>query len=176
MKIKIIYSTKSGTVADCVELLKNELDMCFIDSSRVEDCREVPDGYDMIIIGFYVRFGKPSKAMRRFITDNYEKLKKQKLGIFICCGYSDSFDEYVEKNLPLPLKEHAFEISCFGGRLEPSYNKGIEKMFVKTLRNDILSGGENGDEKVGRTLPTILENNIVQFAEKIKCSPNNRKK
>ena len=62
----------------------------------------------------------------------------------------------------------AVAVTCFGGRFDVSAQKGIDKLIVRMIRSDILGGGANGDQRKDMSLPTILENNISQFAEIIR--------
>ena len=42
--------------------------------------------------------------------------------------------------------------------------------MVKSVRSEILGGGDNGDERKDMSLPTIMDENISQLADKIKRS------
>ena len=99
---------------------------------------------------------------------NAESLKSVKTAYFICCGFVDCFDEYAEKTIPKCLRESAIEISCLGGSLDPDRFKGLNRFVVKAVRAEILGGGENADERSDMCLPTIMEENISQFADKIR--------
>ena len=59
-------------------------------------------------------------------------------------------------------------MTCLGGSLDPQRFKGINKLIVKSVRSEILGGGDNGDERKDMSLPTIMDENISQLADKIK--------
>ena len=40
---------------------------------------------------------------------------------------------------------------------------GIDKFVVKSVRAEILGGGENGEQRDDMCLPTILDENIAQI-------------
>ena len=171
VKIAIIYATKSGTTRECAEILAQHLhrhDVSVFDVSKAPDL----EAYDAIVLGFSVRMGRAIKSARRFMRENTDTLARKNASYFICCGFIDCFDEYAKKTIPQELLSAASDVSCFGGHLDPSRVKGLDKIVVKSVRAEILGGGDNGDARDDMVLPTILDENIVQFAERIKGSWN----
>ncbi len=167
MKIAIIYTTKGGTTRECAELLKRELSAHDV---SVFDMNESPAlyDYDLVVIGFPIRMAKPSKTARKYIKENKALLLNARVAYFMCCGFIDCAEEYAEKILTRELRERAISIACLGGSLDPTRFKGFDKMIVKYVRSEILGGGDNGDERMDMTLPTILDENIAQLADLIK--------
>lgn len=126
------------------------------------------DGYDFIAVGFPIIMGKPISAARVFLKQSKDNLAKMRVGYFLLCGFVDCFDEYAETAIPKELRERAEAVSCFGGSLDPIRFKGFDRFIVKAVRADILGGGDNADQRKDLSLPTIMEPNIVQFANVIK--------
>ena len=167
MRIAIIYATKSGTTRECAEILAEQLhrhDVSVFDVSKAPDLEQ----YDVIVLGFSIRMGRAIKSARRFMKENADILVRKRASYFLCCGFIDCFDEYAKKAIPQKLLAAASDVSCFGGHLDPSRVKGLDKLVVKSVRAEILGGGDNGDQRDDMVLPTILDQNIVQFAERIK--------
>lgn len=167
MKIGIIYTTKGGTTKECATLLERELkghDVRVLDMS----CAPTIDGYDVIVLGFPIRMAKPTRAARRYINEHRDELLRSNVAYYMCCGFIDCADEYAEKMLPRELKERAIAITCLGGSLDPARFKGFDKLIVKSVRSEILGGGNNGEGREDMSLPTILDENIAQLATKIK--------
>ena len=167
VKIAIIYATKSGTTRECAHLLARQLnnhDVSVLNVSEVDSL----DGYDTAVLGFPIRMGRALKSARRFMKNNSDALCRLHASYFICCGFIDCFEEYAQKSIPIACRESTTAVSCFGGRLDPSQVKGFDKIVVKAVRDEILGGGDNGDQRDDMVLPTILDENIVQFAEQIK--------
>jgi menaquinone-dependent protoporphyrinogen oxidase len=157
-----------GTTGECASLLRNELnnhDVTLLEIGR--DSIDL-DEYDFIAVGFPIRMGKPFKSARRFLAENSETLSKKRVGYFLLCGFVDCFEEYAESAIPKDLRDGAVAVSCFGGSLDPSRFKGFDRLIVKMVRSDILGGGDNADQRRDMSLPTIMEPNIVQFADLIK--------
>ena len=44
----------------------------------------------------------------------------------------------------------------------------FDKLIVRSVRSEILGGGENGEQREDMSLPTILDENIAQLADLIK--------
>ena len=172
MKIAIIYTTTGGTTRECAEVLARELDRHNVTVADMDQNINFSD-FDILVVGFPIRMGKAAKRARRFFKDNAAVLESATVGYFMCCGFVDCFDEYKQKVIPSRLAERAFEISCFGGSLEPSRFRGFDKIVVKAVRSEILGGGENGDARTDMSLPTIMDENIAQFADRIRKIPEN---
>lgn len=168
MKIGIIYATVGGTTRECAALLRDELKSH--DVTLYDIAKETPDvsGLDLAVIGFPIRMGKAIKVMRNYLRNNVETLKKIDTAYYICCGFVDCFDDYAEKCIPSELREVAKGIFCLGGSLDPSRFKGFDRIVVKAVRDEILGGGDNADQRQDMCLPTIMEENIRQFADKLK--------
>ena len=167
MKIAIVYATKSGTVKECADILKKNLknhEVTLFDLKT--DSPNLAD-FDLTVFGFSIIMGKPVSVFRKYLKENYKTLLSINAAYYICCGFIDCFEEYIEKAIPKELRDAAVATSCFGGSLEPDRFKGIDKLIVKAVRSDILGGGDNGDQRKDMCLPTILETNIVQFAKSI---------
>ncbi len=167
MKIAIIYTTVGGTTRECAELVARELSAHDVTVADMEHAPALED-LDIAVIGFPIRMAKPSKIARRYIKENRDKLLNMRVAYFMCCGFIDCAEEYAEKLLPKELMERAIDIACLGGSLDPARFKGFDKMIVKAVRSEILGGGDNGDERKDMSLPTILDENIAQLADRIK--------
>ncbi len=167
MKIAIVYTTVGGTTKECAYLLARQLDRHQVTVADMKENIDICE-YDVVVLGFSVRMGRAAKDARRYIKQNRDLLMEKKVGYFICCGFVDCFDDYRDKLIPKELRARAIEISCFGGSLEPSRFGGIDKMIVRTVRSEILGGGDNGDQRRDMSLPTIMDENIAQFADVIK--------
>lgn len=169
MKILIIYATKTNTVSDCIELLKKYLPNTEFALCNIKD-KDIPklSDFDFIIIGSPVRMNKFDKKILSFMKSQKKVLLQNKVAYFVCCAFPDCFGNYVNKNIPQDLRQNAIEIGCFGGRLDIERQRGIDKLITKMVRADILGGGNNGEARRDESLPTVLENNISQFAEIIR--------
>ena len=168
MKIGIIYATGAGTTRECASLLAKQFSRHEVILQEIgKDIIDL-DAFDVVIVGFSIRMGKAIKAARRFIKSNKDKLAGIRSGYFICCGLVDCFDEYAQKALPKELYDSAMDIACFGGSLDHTKFKGFDRLLVRTIRNEILGGGDNADQRSDMALPTVFEINISQFADSIK--------
>ena len=168
MKIAIIYTTVGGTTKECASLLKKELKNQTVE--LFEMGKELPDfaEFDVVVVGFPIVMGRAHKEARRFLKLRADDFKKTKTAYYICCGFVDCFEEYAEKCIPEELRQCAIDTACLGGSLDPDRFKGFNRFIVKAVRSEILGGGENADERKDMCLPTIMDENISQFADKIR--------
>lgn len=117
----IVYSSKYGCTTDCENILKSKLsnNVTIVDikdkNSKIELSK-----FDTVIIGSSIYVGSVSKEIRTFCNDNIESLNQKKVGIFLCCAFSEQTDKYLSSNFPSSLLKSAKSISVFGGeaRLE----------------------------------------------------------
>lgn len=168
LKIAIIYATHGGTVRECAKLLKKELAPHSVTLIDVNDTSASLYDFDRLVLGFSIRMGRADKRMRHYMKENKALLISKSVGYFICCGFTDCYDEYTEKVIPKELLTRACAVACLGGSLDPTRFKGFDRFVVKRVRAEILGGGENGEARDDMSLPTILDENIVQFADKLK--------
>ncbi|MBQ8409301.1 MAG: flavodoxin domain-containing protein [Clostridia bacterium] len=168
MKIAIIYATKGGTTRECAELLAEELKNFEVDVLEMDSAHGRLAEYDTVVVGFPIRMGRAMKKARRFLDGHIEELKGQRTAYYVCCGFVDCFEDYVEKCIPECLRERAVDVACLGGSLDPKRVKGFDRLVIKAVRAEILGGGENGDQRKDMSLPTVMPENISQLAEKIK--------
>ena len=172
MKIAIVYSTRGGTTRECAELLAREMKNDKVELFEIGVSEPDYDEYDICVIGFPIRMAKTEKRARQFLKKNSEMLKNRRLAFYICCGFVDCFDEYAEKCISKELRDSAVAIYCLGGSLDPDRFKGLDRLIVKAVRAEILGGGENADQRDDMSLPTIMEENISQFADALRSSMN----
>lgn len=168
MKIAVVYASVGGTTRECAELLKKELKTHDVELFDLADSDPDLSEYDIVVVGFPIRMGKAMKKARNYIKTHLEDLLKCQVAYYICCGFVDCFDEYAAKTIPYELRERAVAVSCLGGSLGPSRFKGIDRLIVKAVRAEILGGGANGEQRRDMSLPTIMDENISQFADKIR--------
>ncbi|MBE6548343.1 MAG: hypothetical protein E7667_05660 [Ruminococcaceae bacterium] len=170
MKILIAYATKHGTTEDCAKILASHLRNHEVTVLRVgKGGDDIPcvDDYDIVIFGSHIRMTKIDKALGEYLNNNQEMLISKRCAYFLCCGFIDCFEDYLYKNIPESLIENAEAVACFGGRLDKSRAKGMDRFIISAVRSEILGGGADGRQRDDLSLPTIMEVNISQFADVI---------
>lgn len=172
MKILAVYATKTMTCEKCLCELEKYLPQGEITRANITNSSCVYDikDFDFVLIGSSIRMGKINRRVKNYIKDHIHELSDTKFALFLCLGFVDLFDEYAKKNFPLHVMDDARAVVCFGGEMDPSKQKGIDKLIIKIVRDDITGGGNNGQPREDISLPTINENNISQLAEVIKQS------
>lgn len=168
-KILIVYETKTGTTATAAKLLRDKITGREVTLCTTQDVASDPTGYDIVVIGGCIRYAKLYKPVREYLKRWESVLETKQTGYFLLCGYPDSAEEYYEKNLTEAQRARAFALACFGGEMVPAHAKNLwDKLVLKIERDNILGGGNNGEQREDAVLPTISEINIAQFAGKVK--------
>lgn len=160
MKTVIFYSSKGGCSKECAEILKNFMGKDAIIADVAEQAPDI-SSFDFVVLGGGVRFGKFYPQMQSFIANHKDEIEKKPYALFLCCGFMDMADEYIEKLYPLSLRQNARFIEYFGGELKPEKHSGFMKFVVRWIRNSIADREEDND------LPDIIESNISLLATKI---------
>lgn len=168
-KILIVYASKTGSTKTAARLLAQSLSGRDVTLCSVTDAESDPGGYDVVVMGASIRYGKLYKPMREYLQKWETVLAQKQTGYFLLCGYPDSMDEYYDRVLTEEQRERAFSLSCFGGEMVPAHATNLwDKLILKIERENILGGGHNGDQREDMVLPTISEENIAVFATKLK--------
>ncbi len=163
MKILIVYASKTGTAASCAERLREELHGGNVTLADLE--QEPPDlaGYDVVVLGSSVRFGKARPRFREYLNEKREELLGIPHGFFLCCGFGHEFERYSEAIFDGELGASAFAMLNFGGLLKLPNAGFFEKLFLRWVRTDIRES-EIEDGEYTPTLPGILPENISMMA------------
>lgn len=162
MKTLIIYSSKTGTTKRCAALLAANIgaDSCDL----VEITEKIPElsDYECVVIGSYIRMGVVDKKISAFLEKHKEELFGMKFGLFVCCGLADKVSEAITKNFSDEFMDHAVIIDCFGGELPKENIKGVEKIFVSSVKK-IAKVDQNF-----RLFEKIIPESITNFSDVLK--------
>lgn len=156
MKSVIVYASKTGTTKKCAQELANRLGK--IEIYDIEKEEKDISSYDLVIIGSSIRIGMFHPKMKHWIEQNKQKLLEKEVAYFICCGFSENTQQYLENNIPKDLLEKAILRQSFGGELNLEQQKGIDKFIVKlvTKNRDSTKKVEIEMDKIEEFANTIL--------------------
>lgn len=154
MKVAIIYDSKTGTTAECANLLAQRLD----DADVFDLAQETPilSLYDKIVIGGYVRYGGINTSSRDFITDNEDQLLNKDISCFLCCIERDKAEHFVHKFYAKKIVKKIKLVGSFGATLPIDQLKGISKIVAKSYLKKLPAP------------PAIDTAAIDRFAEELK--------
>lgn len=172
MNLFAIYDTRTGTTPLALHMLERELQRHTLTVQDLRDGSPTPDQldrYDAILVGGPVRYGKLIGRLRMYLERNETALLSHPLGLFYLCGFADKAEAY-EDLFADALRRHAFAVSCFGGELNPARARGLDKVMMKAIRSQALTGGDNGWGAENITLPSLSDSAIAQFADRIKTA------
>jgi len=132
MNAAVVFTSKLGTTRRTAEHIAKELDADLIDLKK--DRRSL-DGYDTIVLGSGIYFGKMSKSIRKFVDERRQELNGKRVALFVCCMFSG---EEAEKQLAAaseltgPLVSAAY-ISGKDKKKDPEIDADAIAAFVKSL-------------------------------------------
>ena len=156
MKILIAYAGKTGSTEKCAKILEQRLENATAADIAGRDIDI--SNYDLIITGSSIRMGMLHSKIKKFINNNRDLLKSKKTAYYICCGFPANCQKYFENNIPKELLNLAVIYDTFGGEMDISKQKGLDKFIV-----NMISKTEEGQKEV-----RILNENIDKFVEKLK--------
>ena len=169
MKLLIVYSTNYGVSRKCAEMIAERLDskmeVCVYD---INDNPPSPEGFDAAVVGGSIRMLRINKKLRAYLKQYSEKLSNIPTALFLCCGFSENFDDYVPMVFPKTLKA-SLGIHCFGGELKPEKLKGFDKFVVRMVRASILDEDFESPDPNASPLPEIVPENIWRLSDSIKA-------
>lgn len=149
MNTIIIFSSKYGCTADCASNMKEKLtgSVTLVDINKTNTKIEL-DIYDTIIIGSSIYVGAISKKLRALCTEYVDLLSKKRIGIFLCCAFSEQVDEYLSSNFPPTLLKNVTTVKMLGGEARLEKMSFLDKLIVKSATNGNYKNLKISNEKL----------------------------
>ena len=165
----IVYSTRTGSTRACVDMLASKLQGNLdIEIYDVEQGAPSPEGYDFAVIGGSIRMCKLNKKLKAYMSEHATALNSIHTAVFLCCGFTESFDDYVNLQVPKHVIP-SLGIHCFGGELKPKKLKGMDKLVVKMLRSSITSADFESPDPSASPLPELIPENVYRLSDSIRA-------
>lgn len=164
MKILIAYAGKSGTCARAARDLAALLPQFDVTVADLTESAPPPAGYDFVVLGGAVRYGKPHRAARGYAKKYGDVLQNTPHSLFLCCAYPDFLESYAGRGFPSGVLESATELLYFGGELNVAAQKGFDRPIARRMRTAITED-EDGDG----VLPGYLPEHVRLFAAKLQA-------
>ncbi len=167
MKVLIVYSSRWGVSKQACEMLVERFNKS-VDAEiyNINDNPPTPKNFDIAVIGGSIRYGKLNSKLKKYIKKHLNDLSNMNTAAFICCGYSNNFDDYRIMQLPKALV-CSLGVHYFGGELKPDKIRGIDKAIVKMARESIITQDIDVSERDRAELPEIMPDTIYALAERI---------
>ena len=158
MKKALVYSTLTGTVKKCADIIAEKIED--IELINIKKQKGNTADYDMIIIGGAYYMGKLPAKLRKYIKSNKEALLKKPYAIFISCSSEDDYKEVLVKNIGKELVENALAVECFGCEIITEQPKGYLRFIAKMTKLSY--------ENEKKPLPELRQDKIAEFITRIK--------
>lgn len=133
MNTIILYSSKYGSAADCASYVKSKLSgsVSLVDIEKTKLQEIHLESFDTIVIGGSIYVGAVSKKIRALCSTQADVLQRKRVGIFLCCGFTEQFNEYLSSNFSEDLLESAVVLKCFGGEARLDRMNPVHKLMMK---------------------------------------------
>jgi menaquinone-dependent protoporphyrinogen oxidase len=132
MKVLIAYASKYGCTEKAAlklkELIENSTAINLTKGEKVN-----VNEYDCVLLGGSIYAGKILKQVTDFVNGNLDKLLTRKVGLFLCCGNKDLFEQQVKDSFPEKLVQKAETLGYFGYIYDFSKMNFLLKMIVKKI-------------------------------------------
>lgn len=164
MKILIAYAGKTGGSRSMCELLATLLPRQEVTLFDLVNDKTYPvlGDFDHVVLGGAIRMARLPRAARTYLKGNAELLAAIPHTLFLCCAFSEQFENYAEMVFPRAVLETADACVYFGGELDPSKQRGLDKIMVRMMRNAIKES-EDGDAM----LPGLLPEHVRLLADRL---------
>lgn len=155
MKTLIVYAGTAGATEKCAHLLGKKIG----DSKVMNLDTQIPEihGYETVILGSNIHMGHFHKQAKNFMNAHHEELKDKKHAFFISNAFPEQAEAFFVQNVPQELLSTAVCVASFGGELDITKLRGMNKFVAKMVTN-----ANKGDES---KIPKILEDRIDTFVE-----------
>lgn len=161
-RIVILYESANGFTHDCVERLKKEMNYTECLLCNLEKGTPELRAGDVLVVGSPVRRGKLMKKTAAFLKA-IENETAYPVGVFLCCGFADRFEEYRDRLIPKAILERAFCTINFGGTLNPAGKPFWDKLWLFHARSQVVES-EIEDGEFTPVLPGMIPEAIGQMA------------
>ena len=118
-----------------------------------------PSGYDAVILGSGIWFGKIGKPLRQYLTQYWEVLKEMDKAVFICHALPEETREILRANFSLQMRNSCILVESLGGELDPSRLSAVDRLRLKARKPQLLQMVREG------LVPAIDVAKALEFAK-----------
>ncbi|MBP7174659.1 MAG: hypothetical protein KBA53_00380 [Thermoclostridium sp.] len=132
MKVLIAYGSKYGCTEKAALKLKGLIkNSTAVNLSKGEKANV--HEFDCVLLGGSIYAGKIQKEVMDFANGNLEALLTKRMGLFLCCGNKDQFDQQLNASFPEKLVQKARTLGYFGYIYDFSKLNFLFKLVVKKI-------------------------------------------
>ncbi|OFY15985.1 MAG: hypothetical protein A2X11_07140 [Bacteroidetes bacterium GWE2_42_24] len=157
MKTAIVYVSNHGATERVANQLANLLAVKPADVINLRKNKSFnPEGYERVLIGGSIHVGQIQKPMKQFCNKYTDQLLTTRLGLFVCCMYTDDQAlQQFELNFPELLRKHSTSNKIIGGAFDFEKMNWFEKIIVRKVAG------------VNQTTSNLDESKILEMAEEM---------
>ena len=155
MKTLILYATKHGATREAAQRIAKHINGAVLHDLKEEGMPSLVD-FDCVIIGSSIYVGQIRKEAKMFLAQNADKLKKKRLGLFLCGLQENEEKQFFSANFPPDILSAAKATAFLGGIFDPKKAGFMERFIIKVVA------------KLPGYMDKIDNGRIEQFAEALK--------
>ena len=150
MRVLIVYATRTGSAAKAAELLAGYFSDARV--SNLENENPNPNGYDVVIFGSGIRFGRILPPLERWLDQYWDRIRPMSKGVYICNALIDEAPKILRDNFSLQLRNSSIVVESLGG----------DRLMLKLKKKELLG------RQIKSFVPCLLTDRIEAFAGEIK--------
>lgn len=157
MKTLVVYVSRQGCSEKSARLIRQALgEGCdILDLERAAP--ETLEGYDTVVVGGPIYFGKMHSTVQEFCDHYREALLQRRLGLYICCmEQGEAARQELREAFPAELLAHATASGIFGGEIHIERINFIERFIVRAMVRSEYSVSTFSQERVARFVRELL--------------------
>jgi menaquinone-dependent protoporphyrinogen oxidase len=115
------------------------------------------DAFDQVIIGGSIYMGQINKKLKAYCESNKEAIAAKRLGLFLCCGLPENFEQTLSNAFPAELIERAVVKECFGGQLRTEIMKGPDRLITNMMKKAAAKQGTPEASKIPENIKRLAD-------------------
>ncbi|MEK4042435.1 flavodoxin domain-containing protein [Paenibacillus sp. FSL H8-0048] len=155
-RILIVFASKYGCTEKAALLLQARLDgagLVNLKSGKLPDLT----GYDTVILGGSIYYGKIRKEMAAFTAQHKQELLTKRLGLFICAGMTgEKGEQELKQAYPGIMYSKALAREIMGDEIYPDRISALDKWVIRMVKGkEHKTGGGLSMDKLERFAHTM---------------------
>ena len=156
MRVLIVYATRTGSAAKAAELLAGYFSDARV--SNLENENPNPNGYDVVIFGSGIRFGRILPPLERWLDQYWDRIRPMSKGVYICNALIDEAPKILRDNFSLQLRNSSIVVESLGGEFDPEKLSQKDRLMLKLKKKELLG------RQIKSFVPCLLTDRIEAFA------------
>ena len=156
MKTLILYATKHGAAREIARRIADRMDGAVLHDLEQADVPAL-DLFDCVIVGSSLYAGMIRKEAKAFLSQNADRLREKKLGLFLSGMDASREKAYFDANCPPDVLKAAKAAAFLGGVFDPKKTGAMERFIMKAVAKQKGYSNIISDEKIKQFVEAMKE-------------------